>query len=157
MANHRERRRLPYPPEKIYALVADVERYPEFIPWVERIRILDRKPAGEEGAEKVRAEMAVRFKIFRERFMTEVHLEPAAPRITVQYLDGPFRYLENRWDFHIESDGATLVDFYIDYEFKRGPLQLLARTFQSEAVFRLVRAFVARAHALYGVGERAKA
>jgi coenzyme Q-binding protein COQ10 len=156
VANHRERRRLPYAPDKVYAIVADVERYPEFIPWVEGLRVLSRTPT-EDGGETIRAEMAVRFKVFRERFLTEVDLAPDAPEITVRYLQGPFRRLENRWKFLTEAGGAeTTVDFWIEYEFKRGPLQLLARTFQSEAVFRLVRAFVARAHALYGPKVQAK-
>lgn len=150
--NHRERRHLPYSPELVYALVADVERYPEFLPWCTAVRVMRRKPieveAGREG-EQVLADLFVRFKMVRERFTSDVTLDPERRAISIRYIDGPFRHLTNEWVFSPENEGCR-IDFYIDFEFKSRALALLISALFDEAIRKLVGAFEARAHDLYG-------
>jgi coenzyme Q-binding protein COQ10 len=147
MRSHRDHKFLPYTDEQVFGLVADVERYPEFLPWCDALTVTSRETDG--AREKVVAEMTVSFKVYTERFRTEVHLDRAARTIDVSYLDGPFRKLENSWRF-TSQDGGTLVDFFIAYEFKSAALQLVVGFFFEEAFRRLVAAFDARARALYG-------
>jgi coenzyme Q-binding protein COQ10 len=152
MRRHHERRSLPYTPEQVFDLVADVERYPEFLPWCEALKVVSREARGE--TEVLTAEMTVAFNVYRERFKTEVTLERAARRISIRYLKGPFKRLENDWHFEAQGDG-TLVDFDIAYELRSLPLQVLVGFFFEEALRRLVSAFDARAARLYGKRKRA--
>lgn len=147
MAQHKELKYLPYHPDQIFDLVADVERYPEFLPWCERLALLSRETR--DMQERLIAEMTVSFNVYRERFRTEVLLDREARTIEVTYLDGPFKYLENDWRFAPEGEG-TLADFRIAFEFKSRALQLVAGFFFDEAFRRLVAAFDARARFLYG-------
>ncbi len=149
MTTHTQRRRLPYPPDKIFDLVADVERYPEFLPWCSAVRVRERT-RDDEGRDVVVADLSVRFKMFQETFKSRVISDPARRRIDIDYLDGPFRYLENRWLFEENTDGTCTVDFWIDFEFRSRALQLLISAVFSEAVRRMVSAFDTRAHQLYG-------
>ena len=110
MPTHAEQRVLPYRPEQLYDLVAGVERYPEFLPWCRAARITKR-----EG-DVLFADLVIAFKVFRERFSSKVTLHPQT-KIDVEYINGPFRYLKNHWQFAPHPDGC-LLDFYVDFEFK---------------------------------------
>jgi len=127
----------------MYDLVADIERYPEFLPWCLATRI--RKVEGN----LIVADMVIGFKIFRERFSTSVRLDEAAMRIDVSYAEGPFKYLTNHWIFEEHPDGCA-IDFYVDFEFRSRILQTVVSALFEEAVRRMVGAFQARARALYG-------
>ncbi len=144
MPTHAEQRALPYAPEQVFDLVAAVERYPEFLPWCMATRIKRR-----EG-DVFWADLAVGFKVFRETFTSKVTLN-RFDRIDVEYLDGPFRYLNNHWKFLGQPDGTTMVDFYVDFEFRSRILQRAIGVLFEEAVRRMVGAFETRADNLYGV------
>lgn len=154
MTVHREKRRVPWSADDMFALVADIERYPEFLPWCSALRVLDR-PAADAGKEVVLAEMEISFKVHRERFKTQVTLDRAARTIAIAYIDGPFRYLKNDWRFTDDPGGGSTVDFFIDFEFKSRALQMLIGFVFNEAVRRMIGAFETRARALYGASARA--
>ena len=144
MPTHAEQRRLPYRQEQLFDLVADIERYPEFLPWCVACRVTRR-----EGP-VIWGDLMVGFKVFRETFTSKVTLG-RPDRIHVEYIDGPFRYLNNHWRFLPEADGeATVIDFHIDFEFRSRLLQRVATTVFNEAVRRMVGAFETRAHQIYG-------
>lgn len=151
MRRHHERKFLPYSPDQVFDLVADVERYPEFLPWCESLKVLSRDTRGDRAL--LVAEMAVGFNVYRERFKTEVMLDRAARHISIRYLKGPFKRLENEWHFEADGEG-TLVEFEIAYELKSLPLQMVVSFFFEEALRRLVAAFDTRAAALYGPRRR---
>ena len=143
MPTHREKRVLPYTPEQIFDLVADVERYPEFLPWCLAARIRKRDDAW------LVADLVIGFKMIRERFTSHVALDEAHRRIDVVYAEGPFKHLENHWRFEAHEEGC-LIDFYVDFAFRSKLLQTLIESLFHEAVKRMVRAFEARAKDLYG-------
>ena len=145
---HQLTRILPYQPSQLFALVGDVERYPEFVPWVQRLRTWNRRPDG-EGITRLDAEAEVGFSIVHERFSTTVRLDAPALAIDVDLLSGPFRTLQNRWRFQDHPRGAEL-SFEIDFEFRSRLLQTLLRANFHHAVNRLVGCFEDRAKALYG-------
>jgi coenzyme Q-binding protein COQ10 len=142
MPTHAEQRVVPYTPEQMYALVADIERYPEFLPWCVAARIRERR------ADFVSADLVIGFKMFRERFTSNVTLDPPG-RIDVTYAEGPFRYLNNHWSFERVAGGCR-IDFFVDFEFKSRMLQKVIEVLFGEAVRRMVAAFDGRAHQLYG-------
>lgn len=143
MPTHAEQRLLPYRPQQLFDLVADIERYPEFLPWCVACRVTKR-----EGP-VIWGDLMVGFKVFRETFTSKVTLD-RPDRIHVEYVDGPFRYLNNHWRFLPEQGGeATTIDFYIDFEFRSRLLQKVATTVFNEAVRRMVGAFEARAHEVF--------
>ncbi len=144
MPTHAEERRLPFSQQQLFELVADVERYPEFLPWCTACRVTKR-----EG-QLIEADLLVGFRMVRERFTSRVTLS-APDRIDVAYLDGPFRYLNNHWIFKPTEDGCV-IDFYIDFEFRSRILQRLIGPLFNEAVRRMVSAFDSRARVLYGSG-----
>ena len=150
MPTHSETRRLPYTAQQMYDLVADVERYPEFIPWTAAARVRSRRPSGE--AEIIDADLVISFKVFRERFGSRVTLWPGDMRIDTEYLDGPFHHMVSKWAFRDAEDapGSCDVTFYVDFEFRNRLLQGAAGMFFNEAMQRIVRAFEARARALHG-------
>lgn len=159
MPSHREKRVLPYTPEQIFDVVAEIERYPEFIPWCTKATIYRRTPTtlakGGEG-EVVLADLMVKFKMFKETFTSEVTLDPDNREILIRYIDGPFKYLRNEWRF-LPAEGrgrngemGCTVDFYIDFEFRNRALRMLISALFDEAIHRMVGAFEARAHDLYG-------
>ena len=148
MPTHAEKRVMPYSAEEMYALIADVPAYPEFLPWCAAARIRGRRQT-EEG-EVVDADLVISFKLFRERFGSRVVLRPEEREIDVSYLDGPFRYLDNHWRFTPVSETSCEVDFFVDFEFRSRTLQALIGLVFDEAMRRIVRAFEARAAALYG-------
>jgi coenzyme Q-binding protein COQ10 len=141
---HSESRILAYPPDFIFAIVADVERYPEFVPWCAGLRVLAResKPWGEV----LWAETLVGYKALRERYTSRVELEPTR-RIDVAQTDGPFRQLENHWRFS-PANGACRVDFSIVFEFKSRLLGRVAGAALGLVMTRMTDAFEARARAL---------
>jgi coenzyme Q-binding protein COQ10 len=143
MPTHAEQRVLPYSAEQLYGLVADIERYPEFLPWCVAVRI-----RGREGA-LIHADMAIGFRMFRETFTSRVTLTPPNA-IDVAYVDGPFRYLNNHWRFADQPGGGCLVDFYVDFEFRSALLRRVIGVLFGEAVRRLVASFEGRARQLYG-------
>jgi coenzyme Q-binding protein COQ10 len=141
MPTHAEQRILPYTAEQLFDLVADVERYPEFLPWCVGARIRERR------ADLVVADLLIGFRMFRERFTSKVTL--ARPqRIDVAYSDGPFRYLDNHWIFE-PVEGGCRIDFFVDFEFRSAILQKLIGVLFNEAVRRMVAAFETRARQLY--------
>jgi coenzyme Q-binding protein COQ10 len=143
MPTHAERRRLPYRAEQMFDLVADVERYPEFLPWCMGARIRERK------ANVIVADLLIGFRMFRERFTSRVALD-RPNRIDVDYSEGPFRYLNNHWIFEAQADGACVIDFYVNFEFRSRLLQRMIGVLFNEAVRRMVAAFEGRARQLYG-------
>lgn len=149
MPSHQEKRRLRWSADQMYDLVADIARYPEFLPWTSAARIRARSPLP-EGGELVEADLVISFKVFRERFGSRVRLYPETRRIETDYLDGPFRHLHSHWDFVPLPDGGCDVDFSVDFEFRNAILQAVIGVVFDEAMRRVVRAFEARAEALYG-------
>lgn len=151
MPTHAEQRLLPYRPEQMFDLVADIERYPEFLPWCKAVRVVKR------DGNVIEADMAIGFKVFFERFRSKVTLDRKRLRIDVAYVHGPFKYLNNHWQFIAKEDGQCLVDFYVDFEFHSRLLQRAIAVLFNEALRRLVAAFEARARALYPENPAAKA
>ncbi|RDW13985.1 type II toxin-antitoxin system RatA family toxin [Paracoccus thiocyanatus] len=149
MPQHSDSRILPYTADQMYALVADIERYPEFLPWNTAARIRARRP-GPAGSEVVEADLVISFKVFRERFGSRVTLWPQTKRIDTEYLDGPFRYLRSGWSFADLPEGGCKVDFFVDFEFRNAILGKVIGVVFGEAMMRIVRAFEERARALYG-------
>ena len=148
MPTHSEKRALPWSADQMYALVADVARYPEFLPWTSAARIRSRSP-GAEGSEVLEADLVISFKVFRERFGSRVVLWPDTRRIDTEYLDGPFRHMHSHWRFTPRDSGCE-VEFFVDFEFRNVILQKVIGVFFDEAMRRVVRAFELRAAALYG-------
>lgn len=143
---------LPYRPEDLFALVGDVEAYPEFVPWLVSMRTWNKRTV-EPGVDLLDAEAGVGFAFLKERFSTRVRRDARALRVDVNLLSGPFRKLENTWRFESTPDGGTRVVFDIDFVFKSRVLEaLLATNFQS-AVERLMTCFDERARALYSGAE----
>jgi coenzyme Q-binding protein COQ10 len=132
----------------MFDVVADVERYPEFLPLCEGLVVTARK-SGEGGDEHLTATMTVGYKAITERFTTQVALERAALRILVRHLDGPFSHLENQWQF-VAADNGSDVQFSIDYAFRSAMLSLIAGAAFDKAVRSYTEAFEARARMLYG-------
>ena len=143
MPKHSETRVLPHTPEQMYNLVADIGRYPEFLPWCVGARIV------RQSERDVLADLLIGFRVFRERFRSKVDLEPATLTIDVAYVEGPMRYLENHWHFRSHPDGCE-VDFRVDFEFRSLLLRKAIEPLFHEAVRRMVAAFEKRAAALYG-------
>jgi coenzyme Q-binding protein COQ10 len=141
---HAEQKRLPFTQQQLFDLVADVDRYQEFLPWCVASRINSR-----EG-NVIHADLVIGFKMFREKFTSQVTLS-RPDRIDVKYAHGPFKYLDNHWVFIPEPDGAaTTIDFFVDFEFRSRLLQTLIGAVFNEAVQRMVRAFEKRAYEIYG-------
>ena len=141
MISHRETRLVPYPAELMYAVVSDVEKYPQFLPWVLALRVLSRRENG------LTAEMAVGYGALRERYTSDVRLDPAAHTIDVIEIKGPFKTLENRWRFVPKEKGCE-VDFSIRFEFKNRLLHGVAGHAFEKVLMKMTDAFEARAAAL---------
>ena len=145
MPKHKETRRLPYTPEQMFDLVADVGRYGEFLPWVAAVRV-------RENSESVMvADLVVGFKMLREKFTSRVEKE-RPHRIHVDYLDGPLAYLTNDWTFRPDEGGGTLVDFSVDFAFRSRIFETLAGQMFDRALRKMIGAFETRAAELYGSG-----
>ncbi|MFD1611924.1 type II toxin-antitoxin system RatA family toxin [Sphingomonas tabacisoli] len=143
MPRHSETRQLPYSPEQMFDLVADVGRYAEFLPWVAAVRVRSNTPT------EMVADLIVGFKALRERFTSRVHKE-RPEHIHVDYLEGPLKYLSNDWKFRPDGKDGTLVDFCVDFAFKNRVFEALAGQVFDTALRKMIGAFEERAAALYG-------
>jgi coenzyme Q-binding protein COQ10 len=132
----------------MFALVADIEKYPEFVPLCTALAIRSRRE--KDGRTLLVADMSVGYKAIRESFTTQVYLKPDERQIDVQYIDGPFKYLQNRWRFDPAADGGTEVHFFIDYEFKSRILSALMGSMFDRAFRMFSDAFEKRADQIYG-------
>jgi coenzyme Q-binding protein COQ10 len=138
--------RVPHSANQMFDLVADVERYPEFLPLCEALSIRSSKER--DGKILLIADMTVGYKAIRETFTTQVLVNKAERFIDVKYIDGPFRYLDNRWHFEEAGDGCT-IHFFIDYEFKSRILGALMGSMFDRAFRMFSEAFEKRAEAIY--------
>ena len=149
MPQFRTTRRVRHSAEKMFALVADVERYPEFVPLCQSLRVR-RRNAGEDGRETLVADMTVAYRLIHEAFTSRVTLDEPNLKIAVAYLNGPFSHLDNRWTFKPSSETTSEVEFFIDYEFKSRILGVLMGAMFDAAFRRFAEAFERRAHVVYG-------
>lgn len=156
MPSFRTAHRVRFTPRQMFDLVADVERYPEFLPLCEALVVRSRER--QDGHQVLTADMSVGYQALRETFTTRVTLEPKKPAVLVAGAPGsagPFSRLENRWEFRPAAGGGCDVDFFIAYEFKSMMLQMLVGALFERAFRRYTRAFEERAEAVYGAGAAA--
>lgn len=146
MPRHTERRHLPYSPDQLFDMVADIGRYDEFLPWVAAVRI--RSSSETETV----ADLMVGFNAFKERFTSKV-TKDRPHSITVDYLEGPLKYLHNEWRFEPAADGGTDLCFSVDFAFKSRIFEALAGQMFDRALRRMTSAFEQRAAALYGISK----
>jgi coenzyme Q-binding protein COQ10 len=149
MPSFSNKRRVLHSASEMFDLVADVERYPEFVPLCQSLKVRQRTPKP-DGTEIVVADMTVSFNLVREGFTSEVTLDRPNLKITVRYLRGPFSNMENRWTFEPKGEGACEVGFFIAYEFKSRMLALLMGSMFDAAFARFSAAFEKRADVIYG-------
>ena len=145
------KRRVRHSAADMFDLVADVERYPEFVPLCKDLKVRERTPSG-EGCETIVADMTVSFKLVRESFRSRVLLDRPKLQILVEYLQGPFSHMQNRWTFRPTGEHACEVEFFIDYEFRNRMLGMLMGGMFDVAFRRFAAAFEARADEVYGRG-----
>jgi coenzyme Q-binding protein COQ10 len=150
VARYETERRVGHSAADMFALVADVESYPQFVPLCERLVVRGR--ANVDGVDVLIADMTVAFKLIRETFTSRVKLDRPGLKISVNYLDGPFHHLDNRWTFTPLSEDESLVKFWIEYEFKSRTLGLLMGAMFDRAFRKFADAFEARADVVYGTG-----
>lgn len=152
MTNHTETRDLPYSAEQMYALVADVESYPEFIPWTTGARIRERRDI--PGGEEMIADLVVSFKVFRERYTSRVHLKPAEgqgmARVNVEAIDGPFERLITLYSFTPRDEGGCTMGLDVDFQFRSRIMQRAAGVAFDLALKHVTKAFEVRAEEIYG-------
>ena len=148
MPQFRTKRRVRHAAADMFDLVADVEKYPQFVPLCQSLRVRRRSESG-EGIETVVADMTVAYKVMRETFISRVLLDRPNLKIQVEYLEGPFRHLDNRWTFTPLSDSACEVEFFISYEFKSRVLGMLMGAMFEAAFRRFSAAFERRADPVY--------
>jgi len=134
----------------MFDLVADVERYPEFVPLCSSLKVR-RRIEEPEGVEILVADMTVSYKVVHESFVSRVTLDRPSLQILVEYLEGPFSRLENRWTFHPKSERTCEIEFFISYEFKSRMLGMLMGSMFDLAFRRFAAAFEQRADKIYGV------
>jgi coenzyme Q-binding protein COQ10 len=145
LPQHHERRVLPYSPDQMFAMVTDVARYPEFLPWVVAMRVRSDSEA------ETLADMIVGFKGLRERFTSRV-IKDRPVRVTVDYVEGPLHHLHNEWQFTPEGNGHCRVDFMVEFAFRSRMFERLAGQMFDTALRKMIGAFEARAASLYGAG-----
>jgi coenzyme Q-binding protein COQ10 len=150
MPSFRNKRRVAHSAENMFDLVADVERYPEFVPLCRELKIRRRESKG-EGTEVLVADMTVSYKLVRESFRSRVTLDRPKLQILVEYLEGPFSHLENRWTFVPTGPESCEVEFFIDYEFRSRMLGMLMGAMFDTAFRRFAAAFEQRADEIYGM------
>ena len=143
MPSHSEKKVLPYTPEQMFDMVADVAAYPDFLPWCVATRI-----KSEDEAHMI-ADMVIGFKMFREQFTSRVTLDRPG-LVRVEYDHGPFKFLHNHWIFEADGEGNCIVDFEVEFEFRSIILEKAIGKVFTEAVHRMVTAFEKRAKTLYG-------
>lgn len=145
------RRRVRHAASDMFDLVADVEKYPEFVPLCAALKVRSRK-TGDAGETVLVADMTVAYKVVRETFTSRVTLDKPKLSIVVEYLDGPFQRMENRWTFRPAGEAACDVEFFIDYEFKSRMLAMLMGAMFDTAFRRFAMAFEQRADRVFGRG-----
>lgn len=150
MPTYQATHRLPHSAANMFALVADVESYPHFVPLCESLQVISRDQNGAD--EIVIANMTVAYKFFRETFTSRVEMKRDALEIVAQHIDGPFSELVNRWRFYPAGDDGADVEFYISYAFKSRALRLLMGSVFDKAVRKYTAAFEQRADEIYGPG-----
>ena len=146
MPFHREARLLPYTAEQMYAVVADMEHYPEFLPWCSNLTILKREREGQ--IEFVTAEMFISYQVLRERYVSRVKLDTPALIIEARHIEGPFKRLDTRWRFVPLARGSE-INFLIDFAFKNPLLSAIASVVFGRVAAKMQEAFISRAKALY--------
>jgi coenzyme Q-binding protein COQ10 len=146
MPRHSETKHLPYSPEQLFDLVADVARYDEFLPWVVAVRVRS------SSATETVADLVVGFNAFKERFTSRVEKERPV-RICVDYIEGPLKYLHNEWKFEPAASGGTNLHFSVDFAFRSRLFEALAGQMFDRALRRMTRAFEERAAVLYGINK----
>ena len=146
MPRHTETKHLPYTPDQLFDLVADVARYDEFLPWVVAVRV--RSSSQTETI----ADLVVGFNAFKERFTSRV-MKEGPNRICVDYIEGPLKYLHNEWKFDPAPEGGTNLCFSVDFAFKSRLFETLAGSMFDRALRRMTSAFEQRAAALYGISK----
>ena len=139
---HIERRILSHTPKNLFKLVSDVKKYPEFLPWCLGARVKNYTET------ELNADLIIGFKIYKEVYSSQILLDHEKQKITVNYKEGPFEYLNNYWIFNENKKGCE-VEFMVEFKFKSNFLQSLIETLFTEAVMRMVRAFESRANELY--------
>jgi coenzyme Q-binding protein COQ10 len=144
MPRHSEDRYLPYTPEQVFELVADVEHYDDFLPWVVAVRVRSSSET------ETLADLVVGFNAFKERFTSRV-VKARPERICVDYIEGPLKYLHNEWRFERAADGGSNVHFSVDFAFKSRLFESLVGAMFDRALRRMIGAFEQRAAALYGI------
>jgi coenzyme Q-binding protein COQ10 len=145
MPRHTETRHLPFTPEQLFDLVADVQSYQEFLPWVAAVRI-----RSDSETETV-ADLVVGFRALKETFTSKVY-KSRPHEIEIDYVEGPLKYLHNTWRFRPDGTGGTLLDFCVDFAFRSRIFETIAGQMFDRALRRMIGAFEDRAHALYGAG-----
>ena len=143
MPRHTEKRHLPYRPEQLFDLVADVKSYPAFLPWVAAVRVRS------DSETEMIADLVVGFKAIKETFASRVHKRRPS-EIEIDYIEGPLKYLHNSWKFAPDGAGGTDIDFCVDFAFRSRIFEALAGQMFDRALRRMIGAFEERAHALYG-------
>lgn len=151
MPSFSTKRRVRHDAARMFDLVADVEKYPQFVPLCQSLRVKSRTAKG-EGGEVLVADMTVAYKVIRETFTSRVTLDRSNLTILVEYLSGPFSRMENRWIFRPAGESACDVEFFIDYEFKSRMLAMLMGAMFDAAFRRFATAFEKRADEIYGRG-----
>jgi len=144
MPRHSETKHLPFTPEQLFDLVADVASYDEFLPWVVAVRVRSSSPT------ETVADLVVGFNAFKERFTSRV-VKEHPHRICVDYVEGPLKYLHNEWTFDPAPGGGTNVHFSVDFAFRSRIFEALAGQMFDRALRRMTNAFEQRAAALYGI------
>jgi coenzyme Q-binding protein COQ10 len=152
MPSFSSKRRVGHDATQMFDLVADIGKYPQFVPLCEALRVRSRVPIG-DGVEVLVADMTIAYKLVRESFTSRVTLDRPNLKVLVEYLDGPFKRLENRWTFRTSGEGANQltcdVEFFIDYEFRSRVLAILMGAMFDAAFRRFADAFEKRADAIY--------
>lgn len=143
MPTHREERILPYTPDQMFDLVADIARYPEFLPWCSSARII------RDHGDMVVAELTIGYKMIREKFTSRVFLDRALHTIRVEYISGPLRHLQNEWKFSPAPKKQCKIDFFVHFEFSNPILAGLMNMFFDVAFGQMVSAFEKRAAEVY--------
>jgi coenzyme Q-binding protein COQ10 len=142
MPRHSETRLLPYSPDQLFDLVADVRRYPEFLPWVAAVRVRS------DSETEMIADLAVGFRAIKETFTSRV-IKQRPHKIEIDYIEGPLKHLHNSWEFTGDGAGGTRIDFCVDFAFRNRMFEMLAGQMFDRALRKMIGAFVDRAHALY--------
>ena len=142
-------RRVRHSAANMFDLVADIERYPEFVPLCSSLKVR-RRIEEPEGVEILIADMSVSYKVIHERFVSRVTLDRPSLQILVEYLEGPFSHLENRWTFHPKGERTCEIEFFISYDFRSRMLGILMGSMFDLAFRRFAAAFEQRADRIYG-------